>query len=119
EFGHFRLDPEDRTLIRDGKVISLTPKVLELLVVLLEKSGHVVAKDDLIKAVWPDTFVEEANLTSNISILRKQLGVPPEGGEYIETIPKRGYRFIAAVSQLHNQDTIRSSNQPANPKLTG
>ena len=92
---------------------------MELLVVLVEKSGQVVAKDDLMTAVWPGTFVEEGNLTSNISILRKQLGIPPDGGEYIETIPKRGYRFIAAVSQVQNQDTIRSSDQAASFTLDG
>jgi TolB-like protein/DNA-binding winged helix-turn-helix (wHTH) protein/Tfp pilus assembly protein PilF len=97
EFGPFRLDPDTRVLLRDGKVVSLTPKVADLLVVLVEKSGQTVTKDELMKAVWQDTFVEEGNLTSNISILRKQLGECPEGGEYIETIPKRGYRFASAV----------------------
>jgi TolB-like protein/DNA-binding winged helix-turn-helix (wHTH) protein/Tfp pilus assembly protein PilF len=100
EFGEFRLDPEARILVQGGKIVPVTPKGVELLRALVERPGEVVAKDDLIKAVWPDTFVEETNLTSNISILRKQLGVHPEGGEYIETLPKRGYRFIATVTQV-------------------
>ena len=100
QFGHFRLDPQSRVLLTGDKIVPLTPKALDLLLALVEKSGQVVIKDDLIKAVWPDTFVEESNLSSNISILRKQLGVLPEGGEYIETIPKRGYRFIAIVTSV-------------------
>lgn len=74
--------------------------MVELLLVLVEKRGQLVTKEDLINAVWPDTFVEESNLTTNISILRKHLGSHPESGEYIETIPKRGYRFIAPVTQV-------------------
>jgi TolB-like protein/DNA-binding winged helix-turn-helix (wHTH) protein/Tfp pilus assembly protein PilF len=99
EFGSFRLDRSARVLLTGGQVVPLTPKVLDLLLVLVENNGQVVAKDDLLKAVWPDTFVEESNLTSNMSILRKQLGVPPDGGEYIETIPKRGYRFTVKVNR--------------------
>ena len=97
EFGQFRLDREARMLLSGGKTVALTPKAVELLLVLVEKRGQLVSKDDLMQAVWPDTFVEEGNLTSNISILRRQLGVLPDGGEYIQTIPKRGYRFVAAV----------------------
>jgi TolB-like protein/DNA-binding winged helix-turn-helix (wHTH) protein/Tfp pilus assembly protein PilF len=111
EFGEFRLDPEARILVQGGKIVPVTPKALELLRALLERPGEVVAKDDLIKAVWPDTFVEESNLTSNISILRKQLGVHPEGGEYIETLPKRGYRFIAEVKQVHASEPKRPSRR--------
>jgi TolB-like protein/DNA-binding winged helix-turn-helix (wHTH) protein/Tfp pilus assembly protein PilF len=109
EFGRFRLDTEARILLTGGEVISLTPKVVELLIVLVEKAGQVVPKDDLMKAVWPDTFVEEGNLTSNISILRKQLGVLPQGGEYIETIPKRGYRFVATVAAAPPAEIPRDS----------
>src|SRR5260370_23367053 len=69
----------------------------------------------MMRAVWPDTFVEEGNLTSNISILRKQLGVLPEGGEYIETIPKRGYRFVAVVTAVGDRDAIRRSDQSGGP----
>ena len=82
EFGHFRLDREARILFSGGKNVALTPKAVEVLLVLVEKRGELLAKDDLMKAVWPDTFVEESNLTTNISILRRQLGVHPDGGEY-------------------------------------
>lgn len=105
EFGPFRLDSEARILLTSGKLLSLSPKVVEVLIVLVENSGQVVTKQDLMRAVWPDAFVEEGNLTSNISILRKQLGLLPEGGEYIETIPKRGYRFIASVKAAATEKT--------------
>jgi len=108
-FGPFHFERDARILLRDGKIISLTPKVAELLLVLVEKSGQVVTKDELIQAVWPDTFVEESNLTSNISIVRKQLGVHPDGGEYIETISKRGYRFVAAVRAVQDGEPAQPS----------
>ena len=111
QFGPFRLDQEARILLSGGKTVFLTPKVFELLLALVEKRGQLIAKDDLIKAVWPDSFVEEGNLTSNISILRKQLGLNPDGGEYIETIPKRGYRFVATVTQVEDQHSGRSSSR--------
>lgn len=76
---------------------------MEVLLILVEKRGEVVARQDLMSAVWPDTFVEESNLSSNISILRRQLGTPPDGGDYIQTIPKRGYRFVAAVNQAGSE----------------
>jgi TolB-like protein/DNA-binding winged helix-turn-helix (wHTH) protein/Tfp pilus assembly protein PilF len=107
-FGPFRFERDARILLLDGKIISLTPKVAELLLVLVEKSGQVVTKDELIQAVWPDTFVEETNLTSNISIVRKRLGVHPSGGEYIETIPKRGYRFVAAVRAVRDGELAQA-----------
>jgi TolB-like protein/DNA-binding winged helix-turn-helix (wHTH) protein len=97
ELGPYRLDRSARILWSGSSIVPLTPKAFELLLVLVEKPGQLVTKDELIKAVWPDTFVEESNLTSNISILRKILGTHPEGGEYIETLPKRGYRLVAAV----------------------
>src|SRR5947209_9408053 len=109
EFGPFRLDREARLLLKDGIVVPLTLKVLELLLVLVEKSGQLVTKDELIKAVWPDTFVEESNLTSNISILRKQLGAGSSGDEYVQTIPKRGYRFVAVVKRREDNQGIDSA----------
>jgi Tol biopolymer transport system component/DNA-binding winged helix-turn-helix (wHTH) protein len=95
EFGPFRLDPARRLLFRQNQVISLPPKVLHTLLVLVENSGRIVGKEELMKALWPDTFVEEGNLTQNISTLRKVLGENPGEHVYIETIPKQGYRFIA------------------------
>ncbi len=77
-----------------------------MLLILVEKRGELVARRDLMSAVWPDTFVEESNLSSNISILRKQLGVTPDGGDYIQTIPKRGYRFAVVVKQVQDEPPI-------------
>jgi TolB-like protein/Tfp pilus assembly protein PilF len=88
------------------------------LLALVEKRGEVVAKDRLMKMVWPDTFVEESNLTANISILRKQLGTRAEGGEYIETIPKRGYRFVQAVRQVQDQNgSLISTRKPSHATM--
>jgi DNA-binding winged helix-turn-helix (wHTH) protein/Tol biopolymer transport system component len=95
EFGSFRIDLVDRVLLRSGEVVPLTPKAFDTLSLLMEHNGELVEKDALMKALWPDTFVEEGNLTQNVSILRKTLG---EG--YIETIPRRGYRFSASVNAL-------------------
>ncbi|MBM3737450.1 MAG: hypothetical protein FJW39_16845 [Acidobacteria bacterium] len=95
EFGPFRFDRRDRTLWRDGKLIPLTPKALDTLAALIATPGRLVEKDDLIKAVWPDAFVEEGNLAVQISLLRKTFG----GEGYIETIPRRGYRFVAPLTE--------------------
>lgn len=110
EFGPFRLDPARRLLFRENQPIPLPPKVLHTLLVLIENAGRVVTKDELMKAVWPDTFVEEGNLTQNISALRKVLGENPTEHVYIETIPKQGYRFIAAG--------LAEAQTPAMPWLT-
>ena len=97
QFGPFRIDTAERLLHRGGEVVSLPPKVVLTLLVLVENGGRMVPKDDLIKAVWPDTFVEEGALARNISLLRKTLGDTGENPVYIETVPKRGYRFIAPL----------------------
>jgi serine/threonine protein kinase len=99
-FGPFRWDADKRILVRDGQPISLAPKAAELLFVLIANAGRLVDKEDLIKQVWPDAFVEEGNLNKNISILRKVLGDWESGREYIETVPKRGYRFVAPVNEV-------------------
>ena len=96
-FGPFRLDAVDRVLWRDGVEIPLTLKATEILLVLLENSGHVVEKNALLARVWPDTFVEESTLAQNILTLRKALGKQPNNAEYIHTVPRRGYRFDATV----------------------
>ena len=98
EFGPFRLDAVERLLLRDGAVVPLTPRVFDLLLVLVEQHGHLLEKDELMETVWRDTVVEEANLSANISILRKALG--ENGQQFIETMPKRGYRFVAEVRQI-------------------
>ena len=97
EFGPFRLEPAERKLSRNNQVVVLTPKAFDTLVLLVRNSGHLLEKDELIRTLWPDSFVEDGNLSNNIFALRKALGEDPE---YIETIPKRGYRFVGAVRQL-------------------
>src|SRR5919202_924956 len=100
EFGPFRLDAAEHQLLRDGERVPLTPKAFETLLVLVQNNGHLVAKDELMKEVWPDSFVEEANLDGYISKLRKVLGEGRAGREYIETVPKLGYRFDAGVKEV-------------------
>ena len=97
EFGPYRIDTGERLLHRGDELISLPPKVAGTLLVLVRSAGRMVDKGDLMKAVWPDTFVEEGALTRNISLLRKTLGDTGDEAAYIETIPRRGYRFVAPV----------------------
>jgi TolB-like protein/Flp pilus assembly protein TadD len=97
EFGLFRLDAHDRVLMRGGKSVRLTEKVFNVLLLLVERSGHLVTKEELMERVWPDSVVEENNLTVSMSALRKALGERQEGVQYIETVARRGYRFVADV----------------------
>lgn len=97
EFGDFILVPKERLLLRGGEPVPLTPKAFDLLVVLVSRSGHLVSKDDLLHEVWPDTFVEEVNLTVNISFLRKALDRGRNGIGMIQTVPTHGYRFVGPV----------------------
>jgi len=113
EFGSFRLDAAEYVLLRDGQIIPLTPKVFETLLVLVENSGHVVDKNELYKQVWHDAFVEETNLTKNISILRKILGNGDAETSFIETVPKRGYRFVAPVRKPKSEHTEHGSKSVA------
>ena len=99
-FGPYRLNGREGVLSRDGKPVSLTPKAFETLWVLVRNCGHLVEKDVLMTEVWPETAVEEANLTQNIFTLRRILGETAEGPKYIETVPRRGYRFVATVKQV-------------------
>jgi DNA-binding winged helix-turn-helix (wHTH) protein/TolB-like protein/Flp pilus assembly protein TadD len=99
EFGPFSLDASRRRLLRAGEVVPLTPKAFDTLLALVEQSGRVVEKDDLMERVWPGVAVEENNLTQNVSALRKALGERREQPQYIATVPGLGYRFIAAVSE--------------------
>src|SRR5262249_32020549 len=96
-FGPFVLDKAERLLLRDGAPIQLTLKAFDTLVVLVESSGHVVNKDELMSKVWPDTFMGENTLAINISYLRKAMGAE---GQFIETVPKIGYRFCASVPRI-------------------
>jgi Tol biopolymer transport system component/DNA-binding winged helix-turn-helix (wHTH) protein len=108
EFGEFRLDLNERILLRQNKVVALTPKAFETLLILVQHSGHIVEKDFLMNKIWPDTFVEEVSLARNVSALRKALGESNGSIQYIETFPKRGYRFVVAVSEHIEEDTKRN-----------
>lgn len=99
EFGPFRIDLTERLLLRDGRPVPLTPKAFELLVLLVENSGHVLEKDKLLEAIWPGTFIEEGSLSVNVFALRKALGETSKQNQYIETVPRRGYRFVADVKE--------------------
>ena len=104
EFGPFRVDPEKEILLRSGEPVPLTPKTFQILLVLVRHSQEVVTKDDLMKSVWPDTFVEETNLSRNIFMLRKALGESPQDHQYILTVPGRGYRLAETVRTLPEPD---------------
>src|SRR5262245_9945872 len=100
EFRPYRLDAQERLLLRDGVTISLSPKAFDLLLALVERHGRLVEKEELFRTVWPDTIVEESNLSSNIALIRKALGEGENGLKFIETAPKRGYRFVAPVREI-------------------
>src|SRR5258708_6915813 len=100
EFGEFRVNASERVLQRSGQDVPLPPKVFDLLLALVVRHGQVLTKDQLMSEVWPDTFVEETNLKVYVSTLRKALGEGAEGSKFIETLPRRGYRFVGAVTEL-------------------
>ena len=100
EFGPYRMDLDDRLLVRDGQPVPLSPKVFELLLVFVENAGRLVEKEELRKQLWPDTFVEDNTLVQDVFVLRKILGATGDGGKYIETVPKSGYRFVAPVRRI-------------------
>jgi len=107
EFGPFRFDVADRVLFRAGQSVTVTPKALELLLVLIQNRGRLVSKENLISRVWPDTFIEENNLAVHISTLRKALGGNSDETEYIKTSPKRGYSFVAEVrEEAENESAV-------------
>src|SRR5262245_17903733 len=114
-FGRFSVDTREQQLTRDGSPISITPKVFDTLVTFLRHPGRLLTKDDLLREIWPDTAVEEANLTVNVSTLRRLLtvkGQPP----CIETVPRRGYRFVLPVDVETDGDrrpTVARSQTPA------
>ena len=99
-FESFRLDPQERLLLRNGQPVPLPPRVFDTLLLLVQNSGHLVLKDDLMKTLWPDSFVEEVNLSQNVSMLRKVLGEKAHEQRYITTVPGSGYRFAANVREL-------------------
>ena len=112
EFGRFRLKTAERILLREGELVPLTPKVFDILITLVENRGQVVAKDDLMKRVWPSTYVEEGNLTQNISLLRKALGESPGGVQFIETVPRRGYRFVGDINEAWDGAPLKVPTDP-------
>jgi DNA-binding winged helix-turn-helix (wHTH) protein/Tol biopolymer transport system component len=114
EFGSFRLDSAERLLLREGQPVSLTPKAFDLLVYLVEHAGRLVTKQALMGELWPNTSVEEANLTFTVSALRKALGDGQDGDQFIQTVPTRGYRFVAPV--VHKEDWPVSSTSQTPPR---
>jgi Tol biopolymer transport system component/DNA-binding winged helix-turn-helix (wHTH) protein len=114
-FGPFRLDMHERVLLRSGAPVALTPKALAILIVLVERHGHIVNKDELIRAVWPDTTVEEGNLTQNVHTLRKVLGPRDDSGIAIETVPRRGYRLNGDIRLLDELRVVPPASSVASP----
>lgn len=117
-FGDFELDSHERALKKAGAPVALTPKVFDLLEVLVENHGHLMTKDELIRHLWQDSFVEEANLNVNISALRRALGETPTEHKFIETVPRRGYRFIAEVTDVSNVNELSELSGPADARRT-
>jgi DNA-binding winged helix-turn-helix (wHTH) protein/TolB-like protein len=104
EFGPYRLDAVKRVLLRDGQAVPVTSKAFDTLLLLVEHSGEVLQKEELMKALWPDTIVEENNLTQQISMLRKALGERAHEHRYVVTVPGRGYSFVAQVQEMRGGD---------------
>jgi eukaryotic-like serine/threonine-protein kinase len=115
EFGSFRLEPAERRLLREGEEVPLPPKAFDLLVVLVSRSGHLVSKEDLLKEVWPGTFVEEASLSYTVSVLRKALQTEADQVRYIDTVQRLGYRFTHDVRTVM-ADTLEGETGTASPK---
>jgi len=125
-FGAFVLDPEQAILRdHDGQMIALPPKVVATLLVLVERRGEVVSKQVLMDAVWPESFVEEGNLTQNIFLLRRELGKTSDGEDYIQTLSKRGYRLTVPVVDLqrpeftHEASRVQAWNLPLDQGHSG
>ena len=120
EFGPYRLDAAERLLLRGGEAVPLTPKAFDLLLVLVDRPGHLLERGALLKTVWPDTCVEENNLADNISRLRKVLREGANGQKFIETVPKRGYRFVAVVrkgDQVKAEQAVLKSTSANRPQV--
>ena len=115
QFDAFQLDPDERRLTRDGKPVSLTPKAFDTLVLLVERAGHLIEKEELMKALWPDSFVEEANLAQYVWTLRKVLGEARDGGQFIETVARKGFRFVTPVTRRDKAPVIISIPRRSEP----
>ncbi|HEX8335439.1 MAG TPA: tetratricopeptide repeat protein [Pyrinomonadaceae bacterium] len=118
EFGPFRLHPLRRVLLRDGSPVALTAKVFDTLLVLVERAGRVVAKDELMAALWPDTAVEENNLTQHVSMLRKALGERAGAHRYVVTVPGRGYSFVEPVREVV-PEVVPEERRAGSPAVAG
>jgi TolB-like protein/DNA-binding winged helix-turn-helix (wHTH) protein/Tfp pilus assembly protein PilF len=114
QFGAYHLDTKEKVLVREGQPVALPPKDLETLVVLVERAGHIVGKEELLEKVWPGVFIEENNLARRVFNLRQALGDAPDGRKYIETVPKRGYRFVGSVQERGDSS---ESSVPALPPI--
>src|SRR5215813_8158354 len=113
EFGEYRLDAAERVLWHGEEVIVLPSKVFDTLWVLVKEEGRIVSKSELMEAVWKDSFVEESNVSQNIYTLRRTLGVDEQGRQFIETVPRRGYRFAIPIRQLTNGVQRSSTEEPS------
>ncbi len=113
EFKGFRLEAAQRRLLYDGQPVPLKPKILDLLLLLVQMRGRLVEKDELMKEIWPNTIVEENNITVSMSILRKTLGEGRNGRQFIETVPGRGYRFVAPVNVISSEQAAASETPKA------
>lgn len=112
EFGPFRLDSAEDLLLRNGQRVYLTPKDLELLRLLVENHGRIMKKEELMRRVWPDAFVEEGNLNRHVSTIRKALGERRGENRYIETVQRRGYRFVAHVTEVRGEAAAPGGRPP-------
>src|SRR5215469_13422025 len=113
EFSDFRLDPDQRTLMRNGEPVTLAPKPFDTLLFMLQNRGRTLEKNEFMKALWPESFVEEGNLSQNIFVVRRVLGDGQNGRFFIKTIPRRGYQFIASVRQVDIPNAAMQSSLQA------
>lgn len=118
EFDRFRIDAVKRVLLRDGEPVALKSKCFETLLALVEARGQVLEKDELMRRIWPDTVVEESNLTGYISTLRKVLGENPQAHRYIVTVPGRGYSFVAEVKEVREDEAEAAEPEPEKPNVS-
>src|SRR3954462_14799468 len=117
QFGPFELDTVERRLLNAGEVVPLRSKVFDTLCLLVENHGHLLRKDKLIQAIWPDSVVEENNLDHNVSRLRRVLGEGTNGLKFIETVPRQGYRFVCNVVEAKGSQPMREETEDQVPEF--
>src|SRR5215472_3286232 len=110
-FGEFRIDLGQRTLLRKGQVVAITPKCFDTLVYLVQNSGRLLQKEEMLASIWPDSHVEERNLNQHMYALRRILGDDGNGNSFIQTVPRHGYKFVAAVTEVENHAASQLSGQ--------